>query len=123
VAGITEDMQMKLGENGLLVLVVQKTGDKEWGQGGEWGQFLPAAYFIIDRPGKLTVKKIKSYKLGSSNPEGKIFAFDIIDSGSKFHNIREVKNCPKCKGFYGNKWCKSCSGKGYIELEGGFLDE
>lgn len=115
IAGIIEDMQMKLRE-GLLLIVTQKTRGKEFGMGGEWGQFLPAASFNIERPGKLTVKKIKSYKLGSQNPEGKVFAFDIIERGSQFSNIREVKDCPKCKGFYGNKWCPTCKGKGYSEI-------
>jgi len=115
IAGIIEDMQMKLRE-GLLLVVLQKTKGKEFGMGGEWGQLLPAAYFNIDPPGKLTVMKVKSQKLGTRNLEGKVFAFDIEGGGSKFEGIREVKNCPKCKGLYGNKWCVTCKGKGYIEI-------
>jgi len=116
IAGMIEDMQMKLRE-GIVLVVLQKTRGKDYGMGGEWGQFLPSAYFILDPPGKLTVQKIKSCKEGRRSPEGKMFAYDIIEGGTQFYNIREVRNCPKCKGFYGNTYCQSCKGKGYIESE------
>jgi len=116
IAGIIQSLQMKLRE-GLVLVVLQKTRGKEFGTGGEWGDFFPAAHFVLDKPGKLTVMKVKSTKPGTRSPEGKMFAYDIIEGGTQFYNIREVRNCPKCKGFYGNTYCQSCKGKGYIESE------
>lgn len=116
IAGIIEDMQMKMAGNGLLVVVLQRMPGHPDPMGGGWGGVLPALHITLDKPFKLTVKKVKSYK--GYNPEGKIYAFDIIEGGSTFHNIREVKNCPKCKGVYGNKWCQSCNGKGFVEKGG-----
>lgn len=118
IAGLIEDMQMKLGGEGLLVVVLQRMPGHPEPMGGGWGAVLPALHITLDRPFKMTIRKVKSYK-GSSNPEGKVYAFDIVDAGSKFRNIREVKNCPVCNstGYkYGAK-CKTCFGKGYIEID------
>jgi len=123
VADRIQRMQLKLGDKGLLTAVLQKTTTKEWGVGGEWGTFFPAAYFTIDPPGRLDVIKIKSSPKGTIKPEGKTYAFDIIERGSQFFNIREVEKCPSCKGrrfIYGDK-CKRCCGKGFIEKQGGEL--
>jgi hypothetical protein len=114
IAGLIEDMQMKVGQ-GLLLVVLQRMPGHSEPMGGGWGGVLPALHVSIDRPFKLTVKKVKSYK--GNNPEGKVYAFDIVDGGSKFHRIREVKNCPRCKGAYGNKYCQACLGKGFVEIE------
>jgi len=118
VADIIQDIQMQLRE-GIAVVVLQKTGAKDFGVGGDWGTFLPAVYLTIDPPGKLRVIKVKSSPPGHLSPIGKLYAFDIVDRGSKFHNIREVKDCPVCKGrrTMFNSTCKHCSGKGYTEIE------
>ena len=120
VADRIQRMQMKLGERGLLTVVLQKTTIKEWGVGAEWGTFFPAVYFTIDPPGRLHVWKVKSAPKGIMKPEGKDYAFDIIERGSQFFNIREVEMCPSCKGrrfIYGDK-CKRCYGKGFVEKQG-----
>jgi len=115
IAGLIEDMQMKLGENGLLVIVLQRMSGHSEPMGGGWGGVLPALHITIDRPFKMTVKKVKSCK--GISPENRVYAFDIVDSGSKFHNIREVNNCARCKGIYDeNKHCPECHGKGFVEL-------
>jgi len=113
-----EEMQMLL-RNGILIVVLQKSRAKDYGWGGESSEFIPAAYFAIDPPGKLTVRKIKSAPKGGMKPEGKMYGFEIIDGGTKFHNIREVSKCPKCKGWrvYQGANCDRCDGKGYIDKE------
>ena len=119
VATITQDIGMQLREGGIAVVVIQKTGGKPLGIGGDWGKFFPAVYLTLNPPGVLKLEKVKSSPEGVSNPEGTMYAFDIIERGSKFHRIRQVKTCPKCKGsrYAFGKECELCKKHGYIELE------
>jgi len=116
VAKVIEEIQMQL-RSGIALVVLQKTGGKEYGVGGDWGTFFPSFYATIDPPGVLTVTKVKSAPMGAIKPDGKKLAFDIVDAGSKFHRIREVKTCPKCKGrgYNYDKECEVCHKTGYVE--------
>jgi hypothetical protein len=122
VANQIQDMQMQLRQ-GILLVVLQKTAGKNLGVGGDWGTFFPAVYMTIDYPYRLTVWKVKGTpeptpgQPVATKPEGKMYAFDIIDRGSKFHRIREVRSCRACKGT-GSAFgadCKACEGKGYLD--------
>lgn len=118
VASHIEEMQMLL-RAGVLLAVLQKTTDKrKTGVGADWGTFFPAVYLSIGA-GRLDVVKVKSAPRGKLSPEGKTYAFDIIERGSKFHNIRQVRTCPTCKGskyMFGND-CNKCNAKGFVEIE------
>lgn len=119
VAGQVQDMEMKLKGKGVVVVILQKSKTREFGLGGDWGQYFPAVYATIDPPGKLTLVKVKSAPEGKVNPEGKMYAFKIVERGTQFHNIREVKQCKVCKGTgysYG-KECSACFKLGYVEIE------
>lgn len=116
VAEMIEEYQMKL-RSGIVLVVLQKTTGRTMGVGGDWGKFFPAFYASID-PNKLTVRKCKSWR--GRNPENRMWGFEIFDGGSKFGEIREVKNCPSCKGsgyLFGKK-CDKCYGKSYLDWEG-----
>jgi len=118
VAALIEEMQMVL-RNGILFAVLQKTRGKPSGVGGDWGTFFPAVYLTIHAGGRLFVEKVKSAPKGKITPEGKNYAFDIVDGGSKLHDIREVRVCPSCKGrrYIYDKECERCYAKGYVEIE------
>lgn len=116
IEDIEDDLKKRV-TTGIIVIVLQKSPGKEYGTGGDWGERYADLYLTLD-PGKLTVKKAKSWN--GVDPNLKMYGFRIVDSGSKFEGIKEVKNCPKCKGYgtsYG-KECDVCYGKGYLDKEG-----
>lgn len=119
IGSILEGMQQKLNK-GILMAILQKDPSKEMGMGGQWGMHLSNLYLTLDF-GKLFVKKAKTWT--SKNPNFKSYGFEIIEHGTRFHNIREVKNCPKCwgKSATGHYKCEMCSGKGYVDVKGNVL--
>lgn len=113
IEGIMSDLKSRV-KRGIIVIVLQKSRKKEYGLGGEFSEHYADLYLTID-PSKLTVKKAKSWN--GDDPNYRMYGFRIIDSGSKFHDIREVKNCPSCKGYgysFGNE-CSKCNGKGFVD--------
>ncbi|KKN62160.1 hypothetical protein LCGC14_0514390 [marine sediment metagenome] len=116
VAKHIEDMQMLL-RGGINLVVLQKSKDKANAIGGDWPEFFPAVFFLLDAPGVLTVRKVKSAPSGQVTPQDKRYAYDIIERGSRFHSIREIKVCNQCWGnkkFKGNE-CDKCVGKGFVD--------
>ena len=112
---IIDGIQSKL-RNGIAVISLQKDPAKTRGRGGTFSEDLASLYLAIDYQ-RLTVVKAKEWQ--GMNPNGKMYGFDIVDGGTKFHNIREVKKCPKCFGnspVKGYK-CETCQGRGYVDLE------
>ena len=113
VGAIIEGIQAKL-RNGIAIISLQKSEGKSLGLGGGFSEHLASLYLAVDFE-RLTVRKAKEWT--GKNPNGKMYGFSIVDGGSKFHNIREVKPCRSCsstgKGKGGD--CEKCIGKGYID--------
>lgn len=115
IGKIIESIQSKL-HNGIAVIVLQKADGKELGLGGSFSEHLASLYFTINYQ-RLTVVKCKEFT-GGFNPNKHVYGFDIVDSGTKFHNIREVQKCSYCagKGNVFNKGiCDFCSGTGWVD--------
>jgi len=115
IASKVEDIQKPL-RDGIAIIFTQKSHGKPFGVGGDWGSFFASVYMTIDNE-RLTVMYVKSSK---SYIQNKTYGFRIIGGGSKFHDIREVKTCPTCKGhkYIFDKECTNCRGLGYVELDG-----
>lgn len=113
IGGVIEDILSGLNR-GVVVIVIQKGEDRDLGRGKDYSRDLASLYLSID-PGVLTVVKAKSYN--GANPNFKKYAFDIVERGTKFHNVREVDPCPACRGrrYVGGGKCQRCIGKGWVE--------
>lgn len=110
---VIEGIKEKL-DTGIALICIQKDAGKEFGMGGMWGVHLASLYLTMDY-GRMTVEKCKEWN--GHNPNKEMYGFDIIEHGSYFHNIRQVKLCKKCYGkSSGGKYkCPECYGKGYID--------
>ncbi len=117
IGQVIEGIKSKL-RGGIALICLQKSGGKELGEGGSFSERLSSLYLIMDF-GKLTVRKAKEWN--GKNPNGKIYGFEIIEGGTQFHNIREIKKCGKCWGSgksHGSD-CDKCNASGYIDVKGG----
>jgi hypothetical protein len=114
IGTIIEGIKEKLNK-GIAVIALQKDPTKDLGTGGMWSEHLSSLYLTMDF-GRLTVKKAKKWT--KINPNNTMWGFDVVDYGTHFHNIREVKKCYKCYGTgkYKNSECSDCYGKGYINI-------
>ncbi len=113
IGTIIEGIKEKL-DKGICLIALQKDPNKDLGVGGMWSEHLSSLYMTMDF-GKLTVKKSKKWK--NVNPNYTMWGFDIVDYGTHFHRIREVKKCFKCYGTGKTKAgeCEECHGHGYID--------
>lgn len=114
IGTIIEGIQSKL-KKGIALIALQKDPNKERGLGGMFSEHLASLYLAMDF-NRLTCVKAKEWNNGH-NPNHEIYGFDIVEFGSKFHNIRPVKQCPKCKWTRDNTKCELCKGIGYIDVE------
>lgn len=122
IDSVTKTMKDRVGK-GILVPVIQKNKEAEFGEGGERTIRYADVELKIDRFGQfeslLTIGKVKS-PIGKS-PVGKKFAFEIANYGANLQNIREVERCLKCWGKgkvrVGQEYqrCPSCKGLKYID--------
>ena len=113
IGSIIEGIQSKLKE-GIAVISIQKSENKGLGLGGGFSEHLASLYLTIDYE-RMTVRKCKEWNV--HNPNGEMYKFNIVDGGTKFHNIHSVKKCKKCSGtgrFRLND-CDSCNGSGVVE--------
>ncbi len=123
VDGVMKKIKDRVG-HGIFVGVIQKNKDAEYGEGGERTERYADVHMRIDAYGEggreslLTLGKIKSPKGRAS---GRTWAFEVIDYGANFYNIREVVMCRVCwgKGYVksGNNHtrCNGCQGLKYID--------
>jgi hypothetical protein len=115
IGTIMEDIQTKLkGGKGMALIVLQKSGTKDLGTGGQYSEHLASVYLTLDY-NRLTVRKVKEHD-GAMQPNGKIYGFEIID-GVHFANIRELRQCPKCHGrcLQTKIECVDCHSTGFVD--------
>ncbi len=114
IGSIIEGIRSKL-KNGIAVISLQKSDSKSLGLGGGFSLQMASLYLAIDFE-RLTVVKAKEWYEG--NPNGKMYGFQIENSGTRFTNIREVKKCYKCGGTgkFRFEECSICMGKGALDL-------
>lgn len=117
VGKILESMKTAAG-NGVVVAVLQKNEDRKLGRGGSPTIDLADFYISLDPMGsyqrRLTVIKAKAQK---GFVDGRMWGFEVVNGGTQFHNIREIKKCNKCwaKGYTTRGECENCLGVGYID--------
>ncbi len=113
IGDIIDGIQSKL-RNGIALISLQKEEEKKLGRGGGFSRDLASFYFAIDF-GRLTVIKAKEWI--DHDPNFESYGFEIIDRGTKFHNIRPVKKCTNCGGYGKVKGsqCSQCFGSGYVD--------
>lgn len=120
---VTKTMKDSVG-SGVVVAVLQKNKDAEFGEGGERTIRYADLELKIDSFGKnesmLTIGKVKSPKGRAS---GRTWGFSIIDYGANLADIREIVKCHTC---YGSGWmkagngkipCVTCNRTGYVDKE------
>jgi hypothetical protein len=121
IDSVMKSMKDRVG-NGVIVAVLQKNRNMEWGEGGERSERYADVYITIDsfsNESILTLGKVKAPK--KSKATGRMWAFSIVDYGANLHNIREVIKCPKCwgKGYTGSannyKKCDTCEGRKFVD--------
>lgn len=118
IENIVRDMKSRL-RKGMVIIVLQKKKGEDNPVGGEFA-YRRADFCLSIGKGVLKVLKAKDWE--KVDPNNKKFAFEIVNKGSCFSNIRELETCPQCKGH--NPKCSRCSGKGYVEKDNDtFLEE
>ncbi len=118
IGKIIEDIKSAVG-NGLAIIVLQKTEENLLARGGSFSRDLADFYISIDplgdRQRRLTVVKAKASK---QFMDGRMWGFEIMNGGTQFHNIREIKKCKKCWGrghYSAGGECQECNGLGYLD--------
>ena len=108
---------------GVGVVVIQKDEDSTLGRGRSFSKELADFYITIDPMGQFDkrVTVIKAKAPTGSPLDYRTWAFQLVEYGTKFHNIREIVKCNAC---YGKKWrkqgnssvpCDACDRTGYID--------
>lgn len=120
IGSIIEGIQSKLNQ-GVAVICLQKQGDHELGIGGGFTEHLSSLYLSIDfnhdKSLRLTVRKAKVWE--GRNPNGEMYGFSLVESGTQFHNIHKIVKCPDCHSSgYKSKGgvCENCGGSGYTDI-------
>jgi len=117
IGKVIENIKTAVG-NGVAVIVIQKNEDRKLGRGGSPSIDLADLYLSIDPMGsyqrRLTIIKAKAQK---GFVDGRMWGFAIVNYGTQFHNIREIKKCSKCwgKGYTMRGDCEECNKLGYVD--------
>lgn len=114
--GMTLEMMKERLDRGIILVAIQKDPSKQWGIGGMFSEHLASLYLVMGY-NKLFVKKAKKWT--GVNPNNTMYGFDIVDYGTHFHRIRQIKECPKChgRGRTGKgAQCDDCYGYGYVDI-------
>jgi len=118
IGKVMDDIHANSGQ-AISVIVLQKSEDAKLARGRDFSRDLASCYLTIDILGnwqsRLTVVKAKSPK--GTILDGRTWGFEIVDGGSRLHNIREMTKCRYCwaKGYTARGECEHCDGKGYID--------
>ncbi len=108
--------------HGITVVSIQKDPQKELGRGATFGKELASVYLTIDYDSEHDLRRMKVVKakewVGNIDPNNKIFGFNIVNFGSQFANIREIKKCKHCYGSGRSHGadCVDCNGVGWIDV-------
>ncbi len=116
IGAIIQKMVNKVDRQGegLVIVVLQKDESSKFARGKTWTLDFADFGVTLDY-GRLTVLKCKP----NSTLDNKVWGFEITRGGSRFHNIRKVKKCPKCHGYSvtKNTKCENCKSTGYVDVE------
>lgn len=115
INGVLDGIKSRL-RKGIALVALQKSEGKTLGTGGQFSEHLADIYINIDFQ-RLTVRKCKEWN--APNPNGKIWGFEIVEGGSQFADIREIRLCPRCGGrsLAAHTHCEDCHGTGYTDKE------
>ena len=121
VAEFYEELGKRFND-GVGFVIQQKRSYKNWVVGGESAYDYASAFFLL-QSGRITVVKAKVWK--AFDPTDKMYSFKIVERGSRFHDIAEIKDCHKCKGkkYYKGDICSGCDGTGYKVVQQHYDDE
>jgi len=117
ISQVHKAIKERVGD-GLIIAVQQKSKDKTYANGNEFGVRMSDVYFTVDFYGenesRINVLKVKEPR---RKVVGKSWAFMVVDNGAKLTNIREIKLCPRCRGRsqQPNAKCEECHQKGYVD--------
>jgi len=121
---VMKAMKDRIGD-GVLVGVIQKNKDAEFGEGGERTQRYADVELRIDAFGEheslLTIGKVKAPKKRAT---GRTWVFEVVDFGANFSRIREVTKCRVCwgKGYVksgtNHTRCSACKGLKFVDKLG-----
>lgn len=113
IGSLIQGIHSKL-DKGIALISLQKSSTKSLGEGGDFSVRLASFYLTLDFE-KANVVKAKEWT--GKNPNNQMYGFTIIEGGTRFHNIRPIKKCPKCwtTGKVRGVECEDCRGKGYID--------
>jgi len=115
IGKIIEGIRSKLND-GIAVIVLQKSEGKQLGTGGGFSEHLASLYLLIDYQ-RMTVRKCKEFS--GEDPNHKMYGFEIAGEGTLFKNIRQVRKCRNCGGRgVSSKGgdCDYCVGKGTVDV-------
>jgi ribosomal protein S27AE len=114
INGILDGIKSRLNK-GIALVALQKSEGKTLGTGGQFSEHLADIYLNIDFQ-RLTVRKCKEWN--APNPNNKVWGFEIVEGGSQFADIREIKLCPRCGGrsLAAHTHCEDCRGTGYVDV-------
>jgi hypothetical protein len=114
IGSIIEGIQSKLNK-GIALISIQKDANKQFGLGGGFSQHLASLYLTVDYQ-RMTVMKAKEWF--NHDPNNQIYGFEIVNYGTKFNRIREIKKCKRCfgTGKKGGSECDECHGTGFVDV-------
>ena len=112
---------------GVGIVVIQKDEESLLGRGKAFSKDLADFYITIDPMGQFDkrVTVIKAKAPSGAPLDYRTWGFQLVEGGTKFHNIREIVKCNVC---YGKKWrkqgntsvpCDECDRTGYKDKRGG----
>ena len=75
-------------QKGVAVIAIQKKQGAKLGRGAEFSAEKPRLYLSMEN-NKLSIVKAKNWRIPGINPNGKTYAYSLVD-GCRFCNIKEV---------------------------------
>ncbi len=119
IAGLQERIVEALGK-GVAVIAGQKMEGKEYGIGGQWGDFNTSVSMTVSRLGeggvynRMKLNRVKSPREGA-HIEKTSYRFKVVKVGARIAEVDEIKDCRSCFATGQTKKgpCDRCEGEGY----------